>query len=285
MKKEKKFILIFFLIFSNLIALSIYFDLQEEQVAEVVFFDVGQGDAALIRTENRKNILIDGGPKDKIMPLLDEELPFWDRDIDLMILTHAHADHLSGLVEVIKSYNVEKILWNKQDHDSLLFREWERLIADIPTRKAEKGQRINLGESHLDVLYPPANYDSSAGLNENSVVNRLIYENGAILFTGDAYKEQERRLLELERECLDAAYGWCRVMNLSADVLKVGHHGSSTSSDKEFIERVSPDVAIVSAGKGNRYGHPHDEVVELFSELEILIHKTYKDGNFRVLAD
>ena len=285
MTKDKKVLIIFFLIFCNIVALSIVLDLQHDQDFEVIFFDVGQGDAALIRTPDRKNILIDGGPKDKLLPHLADELPFWDRDIDLMILTHAHADHLSGLVEVLERFNVEKVLWNEQPHDSLLYRRWKDLIEDIDSKRAYKGQRVDLNGAYLDVLHPPKDIDFSEGLNENSVINRFVHDAGAIIFTGDAYKKQERKLLEWERECGDQNFGWCRVMNLPSQVLKVGHHGSSTSSDYEFVKRVDPDISVISAGEDNRYGHPHKETLEVFNDLEIEIYKTFIDGNFRIAPE
>ncbi len=282
MTQKRKILIIAFLIFCNLVAFSIFLDLRRDQNFEIVFFDVGQGDAALIRTPDRKNVLIDGGPGEKILPHLANELPFWDRDIDLMILSHAHADHLSGLVEVLERFSVEKVLWNKQSHDSLLYRQWEMLLEDVDSRRAYKGQRIDLSGAYLDVLYPPKDIDFAEDLNENSVINRFVHDAGAILFTGDAYKKQERKLLKWEEECVDQNFDWCRVMNLPSQVLKVGHHGSSTSSDYEFVERVSPEVSIISAGKDNQYGHPHEEVVETFNDLGVDMHKTFKDGNFRV---
>ncbi len=268
-----------------MVALSMILDLRRDQDFEITFFDVGQGDAVLIRTADRKNILIDGGPGNKLLPHLDNELPFWDRDIDLVILSHPHADHLSGLVEVLERFNVEKVLWNEQPHDSLIYRRWESLIEDVDSKKAYKGQRIDLNGAYLDVLYPPKDIDYSKDLNENSVINRFVHDSGAVLFMGDAYKNQEEELIEWEAECREESFAWCRVMELPSQILKAGHHGSSTSSDYQFIERVNPEVAIISAGEGNRYEHPHEEVVETFQDLEVEIHKTFRDGDFRAATD
>ncbi len=285
MEKEKKGLIISFLLLCNIIAFSAFLDLRVDRNFKIIFFDVGQGDAALIRTPDRKNILIDGGPGDKILAHLSEKLPFWDRNIDLMILTHAHADHLSGLVEVLERFNVKKVLWNKQSHDSLLYRQWELLLEDIDSRRAYKGQRIDLNGAYLDILYPSKDIDFSEDLNENSVIKRFVHDKGEILFTGDAYKKQERKLLEWEKKCIDQNFDWCRVMDIPSQVLKVGHHGSSTSSDYEFVERVNPEVSIISAGKNNRYGHPHEKVLETFNSLDIEMHKTFEDGNFKVKVE
>ncbi|MGM0439102.1 MAG: ComEC/Rec2 family competence protein [Patescibacteria group bacterium] len=285
MNKDKKFLIISFLIFCNLVALSIFLDLRKEQDLEVTFFDVGQGDAALIRTSDRKNILIDGGPEDKILSHLSSELPFWDRDIDLIILTHPHADHLSGLVEVLERFNVEKVLWTKQSHDSLVFREWESLLEKVDDKKVYRGQRVYLGEAYLDILFPPKDFDFSKGLNEASIVNRLVHEDGSVLFTGDAGKRQEEKLLEWEKECSENKFDWCRAINLPSDVLKVSHHGSASSSGYDFVKRVNPEVAVISAGADNRHGHPHEEVLKIFNDLSIDTHKTFEEGNFKVIAE
>ncbi len=283
--KNKRLSVIAFLIFCNIVAGLILFEMRQEKDLEVIFFDVGQGDAALIRTPAGHNILIDGGPSNKILPHLRNELSFWEKEIDLIILSHAHADHLSGLVEVLKRYDVGKVLWNKQEADTLIYRQWEQLLEGVPQKRAFKGQRIDLGEAYLDVLYPPEEYLFPEDLNEASVINRLIHESGAVLFTGDAYKSQERKLLKWEKECTLSDYEWCRVMDLSANVLKAGHHGSSTSSDYDFVKRVNPDLVVISAGKDNRYGHPHKETVDLFNDLNIEMYKTFKDGNLRIIME
>ncbi len=273
------------LILFNLIALLIVFDLREDPTSRVLFFDVGQGDGALISTAEGHRILIDGGPGQKILPELSSEIPFWDRRIDLVILTHAHADHLSGLVEVLRRYRVDKILWNGQEADTLIYNEWAELIEDHKVKIAAKGQRIDLGEGYLDVLFPPADYVFTDDLNEGSVINRLVYDSGAVLFTGDAYKKQEEQLLKWEKECEEIEKEWCRVMDLPSEILKAGHHGSSTSSSEIFIERVSPGLVVISAGKDNRYGHPHRETMETLKNSGADIHKTFSSGSLEIILD
>ncbi len=285
MKKNKLLAITGFLIFCNFLVLFTFLELRGRREFEVVFFDVGQGDAVLIKTSQGHNILIDGGPSKEIISHLSKEFNFWEREIDLIILTHAHADHLFGLVEILERFDVGKILWNQQEADTLIYRKWENLLDDVISKKAYKGQRINLGEVYLDVLYPPKNYQFTKDLNEGSVISRLTHADGAILFTGDAYKRQEKQLLEWEKECTTENYSWCEVMKIPSEILKAGHHGSSTSSDYDFVKRVSPEVAVISAGEDNRYGHPHEETLEVFNILEVDIHKTFKNGNFRVIID
>lgn len=277
--------IISFLIFCNLIAFGIFYDLRTVENFRVVFFDVGQGDAALIRTAKRQTILIDGGPEQAILPHLAREIPFWEKKIDLIILTHPDADHLSGLVEVLQRYDVKQVLWNGQEADTLLYKQWKSLIQDIPSRYAFRGQKVYFSGGRLDVLYPPKDYQFSDDLNEGSIINKLIHSNGKILYTGDAYKAQESKLLSWEKDCQNNNFYWCDVMDLSADVLKVGHHGSSSSSDALFLSRVKPKIALISAGQDNRYGHPHQETLNLLKTLDISIHQTSEDGNLIINFD
>lgn len=280
--KKGKYFLLIFLIFCNLVFLSAFLDIKKGRDTEVIFFDLGQGDGALIKTAAGHNILIDGGSSNQILSYLNEELPFWDRDIDLIILSHPHADHLYGLVEVVKRYNVKNVLWNKQKADSLIFKKWKALLENLNSRQAYRGQRIYAGEVTLDTLHPLIDYNRDNDLNANSVVNRLVADGRSILFTGDIYNEQEEKLISWEDQCRSEKKSWCRVMNLEAQVLKIAHHGSASSSSPQFIERLNPEIAFISAGKDNRYGHPHRETINTLNNLEVDIHKSFEKGNLRV---
>lgn len=281
---NKKQVLAFLLIFCNLIAFSIVSDLKKDQDFEVIFFDVGQGDAALIKTPQKHNILIDGGPGNNLLPYLYQELSFWNRDIDLIILSHPHADHLSGLVEVLDRFNVKKVVWNKDKADSLIYRKWKRKLEDTQTYQGYRGVKIYAGDVTIDTLYPKLNY-SKDNLNANSLVNKVKFDDRSLLFTGDILIEQEKKLIEWQNKCLTEKHSWCQIMDLSAGVLKASHHGSSSSNSREFIEEVNPSQVVISAGKDNRYGFPHKEVINLLNNLKIDIHKTFEDGNLRVTAN
>jgi competence protein ComEC len=246
--KKVKYFLLIFLIFWNLVSLSAFLDLKEGRETEVIFFNVGQGDSALIKSKEGHNILIDGGRNNQVLAYLNQELPFWDRDIDLIILSHPHVDHLFGLVEVIKRYNVKKVLWNKQDADSVVFKEWKQLLKELDSSQTYRGQRIYAGEVVLDTLHPTINYNKNNNLNTNSVVSRVSAAGKTFLFTGDIYSDQEKKLITWEDQCRRENFSWCRVMNLESQILKVSHHGSASSSDYEFIKKVSPEVAFISAG-------------------------------------
>jgi competence protein ComEC len=244
----------------------------------VSFLDVGQGEAILIQRGNQQ-VLIDGGPHPQTLAMeLSERMPFWDRTIELVVLTHPHEDHLSGLVEVLERYEVEQVLYPDLECDSPLYEEWCRLIDanDIDCTTAQDGQEIELGEGLImDVLHPPPELLEGTGsdLNNNSTVLRLEMGRVSFLFTGDIEWEAEFNLI--------AAGG-----ELDCTVLKVAHSGSATSTTEEFLAAADPQLAVISVGE-NPYGHPHDEVLERLSdEIEAeYIYRTDQQGSIEFITD
>ncbi|MFH0923172.1 MAG: MBL fold metallo-hydrolase, partial [Candidatus Falkowbacteria bacterium] len=197
---------------------------------EVDFLDVGQGDAALVKTPYGQNILIDGGPDNAVLSELAKNLPWWDRRIDLMILTHPHDDHVAGLIDVIKRYNVEKILYTGVVHSAPNYLAWLELIKEnkVPLVIIDRPQTVKLGEDcELRIIYPGQSLLGREvnNLNNSSLVIKLIYGRTGFLLTGDIETEVEQ---ELAKSGAD----------LSADVLKVSHHGSDASNSQEFLEKV-----------------------------------------------
>lgn len=242
---------------------------------EVDFFDVGQGDAIFIEAPNGNQILIDGGPGDIILEKLGEELSFHDRSIDLIILTHPEADHINGLIEVLKNYQVEHILYTGVVRDTSAYKEWSKLISEksIPLTIAQAGQVIYLSpQIKLYILWPFQDLSGQRLKNNNnaSVVVQLVYGQAEFLFTGDIEKETERELVT-------------RGIDLTSDVLKVPHHGSKTSTTQEFLSKVNPKVAVISAGRKNPYGHPHSSVLERLKDVKV--YGTYKDGDIEIFSD
>jgi competence protein ComEC len=219
----------------------------------VSFLDVGEGDAIFIQKGNQQ-VLIDGGPGPQAIDLgLSRGMPFWDRTIDLLVLTHPHSDHLAGLVEVLRRYRVGQVLYPSLDCSSPLFGEWLRLIEEkgIKSTIACAGQQIDMGNDVvMKVLNPPANpvSGSESDLDNNGVVLYLRDGKISFLLAADIMRDTE---WELIRERAD----------LSATVLKVAHHGSRTSTTPEFLAVVNPRVAVISCGAENKSGHPHEEVV------------------------
>ncbi len=244
----------------------------------VVFLDVGQGDSAFIVTPSGRTVLVDGGPDgQQTCSIIDRFLPFWDRSIDAVVMTHPHADHLGGLLAVADRYQVGILLHPGISSDSPLLAEWERRIAvsGIPRERATAGQELALGDgATLTVLNPSAG--ASAGGpdadDNNGVVLKLSYGDVRILFCADIRAEQETTLLH-------------RGAALEANVLKVPHHGSDTSSSPRFLAAVDPDVAIVSVGTENAYGHPHDSVIEALSASGATTLMTATHGTIEFVTD
>jgi len=243
---------------------------QSNHLLTVTFFDVGQGDAALIRTPQDQTILIDGGPDRTILTKLGESLPWTRRTIDLVILSHPHADHVAGLNYVLARYRVRHVLMTGAIHTTPEYLKFLELLKnkEVPVTIAQAGQVIELnGGVSVEVLWP---FKSMVGervddLNTTSIVNRVVYKATAVLFTGDTPKENEAALLNSGSD-------------LTAQILKVAHQGSRTSSSEEFIKAVAPEVAVIPVGQ-NSYGHPHAEVVERLKKLVEVVLRTDAEGD------
>jgi competence protein ComEC len=278
MRKNKEVVIILvFLFVSNIFAWLVVYNLSQPQFLEVTFFDVGQGDAIFIETPKRHQILIDGGPDLTVLEKLGKEMPFYDRTIDLIILTHPEKDHLGGLFEVLKRYKVENILWTGVIRDTAEFKEWQRLIKKekVNIFIAQAGQKIKLPRSDIYILFPFENLEGKKFKNSNntSIIAKLVFGQNSFLFTGDIYKSIEKKLLGLVKQQLDS------------DILKVAHHGSKTSSDSEFIKKVSPEFAVIQCGKDNSYGHPHPETLETLRKYGIKIFRTDLDGDIKIISN
>lgn len=280
--KKEKFVLIILggLLLVNFFAWSVVCDLNRFKFLEVNFFDVGQGDAIFIQTPQRHQVLIDGGPGSAVLEKLAKEMPFWDRTIDLVILTHPEKDHMAGFTDVLKRYKVENILWTGILKDTPEFKEWQRLIGKEGTevRIAQSGQIIifpinEKEEIRIDVLYPLEKLEvkEMENSNDTSIVSRMIFGEKSFLFTGDATKSTEKKLLERET-------------NIKSDVLKVAHHGSKTSSGEDFIKKVLPEIAVIEVGKNNSYGHPHQETLATLEKYGTTIFRT-DINDVKILCD
>jgi len=248
-------------------------------VLEVDFLDVGQGDSILIKTPQGDDILIDGGPDASVLDGLGRNLPFYDRDIELMILTHPHSDHVAGLVEVLKRYEVKKVLYTGALHTSPDYLEWLKIIKEknIPMEIVKAGDRFQFGTSlYLDILYPFEELTNQKfkELNDSSIVSRLVYGQTSFLLMGDASVKIEEQLIKSELSG-----------QLKSDVLKVGHHGSHYSSSLEFLEVVKPDYAVIQVGEDNKFGHPHLGTLRKLENLGINIFRTDLDGEIKIKSD
>ncbi len=246
----------------------------------VSILDIGQGDAILIQTPNHQNILIDGGlDPQKINLELGKKLPFWDRTIDLMVSTQPQADHVTGLVEVLQRYKVKQVIESGVPYDSSIYREWFKLVKDkgIKHDIAQAGQEIDLGNGiKMEVLNPPVVHfeGTSDDVDNNGVVLRLSWGELSFLFTADIRQEAEFELVGQRA-------------SLRSTVLKVAHHGSKTSTMPQFLAAVDPEIAVISVGADNRFGHPSPEVVERLKQRlgEDKVYRTDKDGTIEFITD
>lgn len=240
---------------------------------DVYFIDVGQGDSVFIHTPNDNTILIDGGEAtqgENVLNFLKEQ---GIEHLDVVVATHLHSDHIGGLVTVIENMDIGSIYMPKTVHNTKTF---ENLVLAVKQKElkfkpAYAGVDILLDDVNATFVAPEKKetYDD---LNNSSAVLRLTYENVSFLFTGDAESESEEDML---------ASG----QNLGAQVLKVAHHGSSSSTTEEFLEAVNPEYAIISCGEENKYGHPHRETIQLLEEFDVSIYRTDEEGTIHITSD
>jgi competence protein ComEC len=242
----------------------------------VTILDVGQGDSILVQTPRGQRILIDGGPSGPVLLRdLSRELPGGDRRIDLLVLTHPQEDHVAGLVEVMDQYRVRTVAVSGKTNEIGSFEAWEAALDLRGLRPTTVlfGEEADLGGGvGLEVLSPSLPYLSGTAddFNNNAVVLRLSYGSVSFMLTADLGTEGEERLLS-------------ETGRLGATVLKVGHHGSETSTTRAFLDAVHPAVAVISAGEGNPYGHPSPGT--LLRLAGIPVYRTDRNGPVRFETD
>lgn len=236
------------------------------------FFDVGQGDASLVRTADNHFILIDGGPDDTIISQLDRVIPMWHRKLDLVILTHAHADHATGLLAVLDQYSVNQFWYSGADYDSATYRALLAKVTarQVPIRLASQGDAATVGQTNLRVLFPLVENPTAKDPNEASIISTVQYKNFSALFLGDATTSNTNTIDQLLSD---------------VDVLKVPHHGSRTASSVEFISRTQPEIGVIMVGANNPFGHPHPEIVERYQAAGTRLYRTDQDGTVEIVTD
>ena len=239
----------------------------------VHFIDVGQGDAILIQVNN-KNLLIDSGPKSDKKKFDDYLSAINIKKLDYIIATHPHEDHIGNMTDAISSYDVGKFYAPKVQSTTKSF---EKMIEALKSKNL-KINIIKSGTSSID-LGPNTNVtvftpieESYEDLNNYSPVIKIQYGSTSFLFTGDAQKDVEKEILN-------------RNYDISADVLKVGHHGSSTSTSKDFLEKIKPSIAVISVGKDNTYNHPNENTLNLLNKNNVKTYRTDRDGTILVSSD
>lgn len=235
-------------------------------------FDVGQGDAILLDAPGDRQILIDGGPDSSILQELNKALPFTDKVIDLVIITHNHSDHITGVVEVLRHYQVKEIWLTGAIHTTEIFRTLLEEIKKrgIKTEVVSAGKTAVFGNLSGIVLYPLSSQAGVSPQDQNALSLVTFWQYGAttLMMTGDMGVEQEAELLG-------------RGLLRPVSILKVGHQGSKTSSGEAFLKVIQPQIGVISVGAKNRYGHPHQEVLSRYQSLGIPLLRTDNEGTIR----
>ena len=275
MINKNKFFIIFCLIV--LITLLLVSELKRGLGLQVSFLDVGQGDSIYIKAFGKTDMLIDGGKNgDVLLQNLSATMDAFDNQIDVLVITHPDEDHSGGLVSVVRDYKIGAIFISGNISDNKNYNQILEIAGQekIPTFKAEAGTNIYLDNDKkvvFEILSPKGEvlFEES---NSTSILGRLVYGESEFMLTGDAGIDIEEIVLK---------EGW----DIDSDVLKLGHHGSKTSSSINFLKAVDPEVVIISAGENNSYGHPHKEVVDRVNSLGIKSLATYDLGIITFLSD
>ena len=274
-KKYWLFLFAFLLLIANIFIF--YLDWQSShRVLTFAMLNVGQGDALFIESPTGTQILVDGGPPKKILSQLARVMSPFDRKIDAFIITNPDADHIAGFLDVLKIYQVDKVFESGALTDSKTYQNLrdEMRKDNIPDILAKRGMRLDLGGgASIDILFPDRDVSSWA-TNDGSVVAKLSYGNTSIMLTGDATAKTEGIVLKENS-----------VAQLSSDILKVGHHGSRTSSSTPFVKAVAPTYAFISDGKDNKYGHPHQEILNTLTSFGAKIFRTDLLGTIVMKSD
>ncbi len=280
----KKFVIIAFIVNCALIGV-LWFSHSDGRAA-IHIFAVGQGDGIYIRTPEGYDIVIDGGPSPRaILSKLGRVMPFYDRTLDAVILSHPHADHIIGLIALLGKYRVKQVYLSGAEHNTPEYRAFLELLrqhTEIQKIKIDHQFTVEFSrDTMLEFLYPTMDVTGPEALdfmgknvNNTSIVARFTHNKESALFTGDIEKEAEHYLVSYYAVA-DAAPE--TENRLQARILKVPHQGSKTSSTPEFLQAVNPTIAVIPVGAGNKYGHPHKETIDRLTEFGIKILRTDYD--------
>lgn len=268
-KRKRKLTLGFLVLATSLVWVGVF--QAPEGKLQISVFDVGQGDSILICTPENHKILIDGGPDRRILSRLGEALPFWEKTLDLVIVSHPDADHITGLLGVLENYRVRQILASQWSCQSQICEELESLILgkNIPHWVARPGGEVFLGNSKMEIFWPAEG--CQLGTNSCSVVVLFDFYDFEAVFPGDVEEKAQCSLVS-------------SFSMPASELLKVPHHGSDCLWEP-FLELIDPKVSVISVGKNNRYGHPAETTLEKLRKAGSKIFRTDHDGTVEIISD
>lgn len=269
---------------TGFILLATFFGSLPDGKLHLVFCNVGQGDGVYIRFPDGRDALVDGGPNSKIIGCLSRHMPFWDRHINMVLATHPQNDHIGGIPEVLRRYQVDYVVRSNVSTTSDIYKEFLGVIAQkkIAQKFATAGEHIAIGPASLSLLWPASEQVAKAAgnvlgasigdLNDYSLVFWLRYGSFDALFTGDADMRVENK------------YRGSKLSVDGIEVLKVPHHGSKTGMSEAYIDWIKPKLAVISVGK-NSYGHPAQKILTMLANKGVRVLRTDQEGDIEVVSD
>lgn len=239
---------------------------------KVTYLNVGQGDSELVQV-NGINMLIDAGTNKGADDLVKDLKNRGIKTIDIAIATHPHEDHIGGMDEVLENFDVKAFYAPKVAHTTKTYENMLKAVKNegLKIKQIKKGTNIDLGKDTKVEVYSPVK-DQYDELNDYSPIMKISYGQNSFMFTGDAEALVEKEVLEEKKD-------------LKADVLKLGHHGSHSSTSEGFLKAVDPSIAIVSCAKDNKYGHPHRETMDILKKYDVTVYETFRDGDITISSN
>lgn len=275
--QKNKILQIFLLVFFVLVIVILLIIQVPDKNLHIYFLSVGQGDSIYVRTMNNRDILIDGGSDNKVLSELGSVMPFWDHKIDYVILTHPHADHLTGLISVLKRYQIGEIISNDAITTTSEYLEWLKLIKEknISLHIIKSTESIDVDrKTKLDFFWPLESYKDKKveNLNNTSIVFKLVYDKFSSLFTGDLEMDAQQQLSTNN-------------LQLTTNIWKVSHHGSKNGINDNFLKIINPDIAVIEVGEKNKYGHPASSTLYKLTSIGAKIFRTDQNGRIEITTD
>lgn len=265
-----------FLIILSVVIWYIALTEQKNGTLKFAVLDIGQGDALYIESPTGVQVIVDGGPNKTLMKEISAVVPWYDRHIDMIVVTNPDRDHYEGFIPLLDKYSIDVVLEPGTTNPNEAYKILEDKIKEknIPKILAKKGQRVELGGgAYIDIIFPDRDV-SGLTPNDGSIVMKLVYGDTSVMLQGDSTAKIEEYL----RNSVGST-------TLRSTILKVGHHGSRTSSTVGYVKAVSPEIAIASSGKENDYRHPHQEVIDTFKKLNIPLYDTCNNGRIVLESD